>query len=88
MRRLASAGTLLAVSLTFAMPAEAGDCRAPGAHARASAPAKAGCPSRPGSLREEAEAVQAGETRNSFDLGGWDVRVTGRVRADATVRAR
>lgn len=86
MRRLASAGTLLAVSLTFAMSADAGDCRAPGAHARA--PAKAGCPSRPGSLREEAEAVQAGETRNSFDLGGWDVRVTGRVRADATVRTR
>ena len=86
MRPLASAG-IVVISLALATPIEARDCGASGRSPAAATPARAGC-AVPRSLRDEAEAVQAGKLPNSADLGGVQVRVTGRVRAEVGAQLR
>jgi hypothetical protein len=75
---------LVLVFLLMAAPAGAKECRTPGAEGRARSAAPRPCASE--ALRQDSrqERLSAGRTPGFFDLGnGTEVRIQGRVRADA-----
>ena len=87
MRRLVSASLSVAF-FAFAAPADAKDCGAPAGGRGTAGPTRPDCASTKRSLRDEAEAVQAGKFGNGADFGDVQIRVRGTVRAEAIARSR